>query len=301
MQRLLVSLRFQGPLHADGDAAEPLLHSDTLASALLDTLFFTGQEDRANALLDAAAAGKTPLRLSSAFPFSREVLYLPAPRTACRTSEPAFLPWPRFAALARGEPSESGRSADPESFACADERSRQAQDRLSGAGAGFSSRELRFAPDAGLYFLADLDEKVLPRRAFEQALALLGREGLGGGRSAGAGAFDLESRKLPEGLAELFAGAGDAWVTLSLFHPGPDVPADLGPLAYKLVPRGGRIASASAEESPLRKTTAMFAEGSVFRTRPQGAWLDVTPAGFDAHRVWRCGVAYSCPIRLGAR
>ena len=142
----------------------------------------------------------------------------------------------------------------------------------------------------------------------EEALLVLGDAGIGGERSSGHGLFHPHG---PHALPPLPAPTpGGRFVTLSLYYPtGDELPELLGANAinYRLEMRRGWMSSpdASGEEpgkvfrgrALRRKAVRMFAAGSILRwpggAQYPGALADVTPDAFQAHRVWRYGLAYA--------
>lgn len=155
---------------------------------------------------------------------------------------------------------------------------------------------------AGLYFLLQFPERSDDLEVqLKMALELLGEEGLGGERSSGAGRFQMDWGELPKNWRSLIDFAdGNHHALISLFWQ-QDLKSDW--LAesdrYSLQECGGWIASPSGQQL-RRKKVHMFAEGSVFSKEPVGYLADVTPAQFNAHRIYRSGVALSLPIKLGA-
>jgi CRISPR-associated protein Csm4 len=139
------------------------------------------------------------------------------------------------------------------------------------------------------------------RSDIEAALALLGDEGIGGGRSVGYGGFGIE--RVEEGFdAELGSGAR---LALSLLHPSRDeIENGLldSPAEYLVVSRGGWATPAGAA-GMRRKPVNMIAEGSIIRDLGRahyGASPMVLEAGGGAgpaHPVFRPGRAVTIPIK----
>ncbi|MCX7593739.1 MAG: type III-A CRISPR-associated RAMP protein Csm4 [Fischerella sp.] len=149
---------------------------------------------------------------------------------------------------------------------------------------------------SGLYFLLQLSpegEKLADK--LQAALHLLGEEGIGGERSSGAGRFQVEWLELPENWQKLvnFA-AGTHHTSMSLFWESPLPDGFLDDASYEIQERGGWI----AENQLRRQMVRMFSEGSVFRSAPQGKLVDVTPQGFNKHRIYRSGISLSLPIKV---
>ena len=140
------------------------------------------------------------------------------------------------------------------------------------------------------------------------ALQALGDAGIGGERSAGHGLFRLHG---PHALDDLPDPApGGRFLTLSLYYPAkaelPDVLE--GDVAYRFQMRRGWMSSPDQAKGLIgsalrRKAVRMFAQGSILSwpdgAQIRGALADVTPDLFDAHKVWRCGLAYAVGYRPG--
>lgn len=156
---------------------------------------------------------------------------------------------------------------------------------------------------AGLYFLIEFPANDPALEAdLQQALAVLGEEGLGGERSSGAGRFTMQAwDSLPaewQAVVNFEQGNYHSLVSL-LWQPNPDVLLDPD-TRYAIQERGGWIASPSSGRQLRRKKVQMFAEGSIFTHKPTGQLADVTPGGFNRHAVYRSGLAVSLPVKLEA-
>lgn len=174
-------------------------------------------------------------------------------------------------------------------------------DRRTAASAVYRCGRLVFQAGCGLYFLVQWRDAAF-RPRLEQALRALGDAGLGGRRSIGHGQFEpraAEPIELPS------APAPDALLTLALYWPTPaELAAGVldGPARYDLLSRYGWIASPEGR-SWRRREVRMVAEGSVLAGvgTARGALARVTPRGFQAHEVYRYGLAFPLPIHLGER
>ena len=161
---------------------------------------------------------------------------------------------------------------------------------------------------AGLYFLLEVPEGSPQQNVeakLQQALTLLGEEGLGGERSSGAGRFMVAQwSKLPPHWQQAMASKNpdDRHMLLSLFYQ-ETLQADwLGDAArYAVQERGGWIASPFSGRQLRRKMVRMFSEGSVFPQKPEGHLVDVTPPQFTRHKIYRNGIAVSLPIASAAQ
>jgi CRISPR-associated protein Csm4 len=169
-------------------------------------------------------------------------------------------------------------------------------DRHSGAGSIFQRGGTWFAPGTDLA-LPVIWRDDTTRDVAERALGLLGDTGVGGERSAGHGQFDIagsETRRWPD-----LAGGG-ALVTLSGYCPTREE-ARGGvferPASYELERSQGWV-----EQSTHRYRARLVSAGSVLRALPgrgvYGGLVEVTPATFTAHRVYRYGFAFPLPVAL---
>ncbi|WP_323255892.1 type III-A CRISPR-associated RAMP protein Csm4 [Spirulina sp. CCNP1310] len=158
---------------------------------------------------------------------------------------------------------------------------------------------------AGLYFLLHFPQanpELMDQ--LKTVLSVLADEGIGGERSSGAGRFTLDWVKtLPEAWRSLLQFAKpNAYSLLSLFWN--DQKDELSQIKedknarYEFQDRGGWVSSSPTGIQERRKKVRMFSEGSVFAFPPQGRLADVTPPRFNAHPVYRSGLALSLPISI---
>ncbi len=183
-------------------------------------------------------------------------------------------------------------------------------DRVTSAADTFRRAAVRFNQEDGCRLWGLVRCPADAADAVQAALAELGRQGLGGLRSIGFGAFEVESfEPLPaaDPLAPLLRPpepSATHLCLLSLYHPtraeveGGVIGEDDPHVAYDALRRGGWIWSAG--DTALRKRTIrMLTEGSVVRRvggGPTGDIVDVTPEAFRSrprsHTVWRDGRAF---------
>lgn len=287
------------------------------------------------------AGDGAPFLLSSCFPYAGDVLFFPRPMVPLAgppsldagkrlkhvrfVSRDVFSAWLSGADLA-GESGPAAFVAGGRAWTTAAERAglvarfgeggadevpplwstgdvpRVTIDRATSASAIYRVGRLTFRAGCGLYFLVAWRDQAL-RPLVEAALHVLGDAGLGGRRSAGNGQF----RPLPPVPLDLPApDDADALLTLALYWP---TEAELrsgvlaGPARYDLVVRQGWTSSPDAR-ALRRREVRMLVEGSVMRAPPDatlGGLVDVTPAGFVAHPVYRYGLAFPLPVRVGER
>jgi CRISPR-associated protein Csm4 len=318
-----------GPNSGKRDETDRVFHSDTLFSAVCDAMRRLGWLE---AWLDATvrSAGIPALRFSSAFPFLRDTLYVPPPRThwppalggKVRWKGARFVPVSLVQALLAEQTLDEDRWAIDGGSECvipADRaqgggpfrvslRSGAAVDALGAAALPHATACLEFAPDAGLWFAAifrdEQDEQAWSAK-LASAWRLLADCGLGGERSQGWGRFaepEIRTGEFPRVLIEVpvpAEGAAAHWL-LSLYQPAAGDSVDWTKGDYAVTARGGRV------ESPVRwgdpkKVTHMVEEGSVLHADAMltGTALDVAPEGCG-HAVYRAGFCVAVPIPLRA-
>ena len=174
-------------------------------------------------------------------------------------------------------------------------------DRLTSASDIFQRGQLFVNAEegCGLFFLLKLPEGM--RSLAEEVLTELGRQGLGGERSSGKGAFQVEAVAVYGGPL-LSLPRGGRFLTLSLFHPTQDEVADgvLEGARYDAIVRGGWVYW-GGDKGRRRLRIRCLTEGSVLKDvgkEDYGQVADVTPSGFDeGKRVFRYGRAF--PIFFG--
>lgn len=183
---------------------------------------------------------------------------------------------------------------------------RVALDRKTNASSIYYFGEVKFSESCGLFFLMKEGNgfKGVEKRV-KAALRLLRDEGIGGDRTYGKGMF--EDVRF-DGIS-FECGRKDFFVTLSLYYPKREEISCLKDAFYDLVTRGGWIFSYSGV-GMRRRSVRMLAEGSVVRFATtheggedllHGALVDVTPADFGWHRIYRYGYAFPIPLEVGGR
>ena len=325
-----LAIRPQGPFflgqnsHARKSGA--LIHSDTLHGALLSVAALSGSP-----LLHHAQS----LRVSSVFPSWKGIHFYPRPFLAVPrnpndedaagrkrwkkihlVSEALLKAWLRNDAAIQHETEDlgsglaalrqelDGRHLPLNGFLTRDDLAPAVTvDRVALNATPYDRRGLRLNTDEGVraWFLAEVDG--MHQKAFCDLVALLGDHGLGGERSVGYGRFALElAEEVADETLVNFPPEANAALTLSLYHPTrEEVAAGAldGIAAYACALRGGWI-HGTAGTDRAKLTLRMCVEGSVFPlldgTPPLGDVCDVRPAGFDAHPVWRSGLALTIPF-----
>jgi CRISPR-associated protein Csm4 len=320
----IFKLHFHSPLHLskgkedDYGESEQVLHSDTLKSALYVC---------ALKLLGTSVVGEdngffNSFRISSAFPFYKGELFFPKPMLRLQpflkadiSEEKQAKTHKKISFLGKGYFEDligqnilsiqkkhlfsKGRfvsnhqdvlSLGDESILVSEVQQRvtvpsdYAQDPTP-----YYVDRLFFHDDAGLWFAFEGTEETFS--IVENALKLLGDEGVGTDRTVGNGQFSSTTDQIelilpPNATHQLM---------LSLYCPKRTElsKSDLKTSSYGLIKRGGYLASpAKAEHLTLRKKSIhMFTEGSVFSTTEN---LKPSFSGLTQN-VWRDGQAFCIP------
>ncbi|NQS89996.1 type III-A CRISPR-associated RAMP protein Csm4 [Patescibacteria group bacterium] len=314
MNWYIVRLKFLSPLHIGDDEAgigvenvQSSIHSDTIFSAFVNAASLIDERS-----VDFLLQGN--FRISSAFPYNKERYYLPRPfypfpssfgKHSKKVKRSQFLREADFQAWIRGEVNQENivgpisRSQHAEEISDLDVRPRNASDRQTSNTVIYHCGGSVFQENCGLYFVLETDSGGKGR--FQEILETLKKFGLGGERSTGYGQFDFEiigpvDREEGTWRNIKTNAGGDSFCLLSLWHPTES--EEIGAKAYQTVLRKGWIFSTSSAKQMKRKTFRMFKEGSVFRNQPIGELVDVTPQGFDDHKVYRWGKALSVKMAV---
>lgn len=313
-----------GPDSGARDRVESVCHSDAVFSAVTNAMDRLGMVGDWLGATAQAESGAPAVRFSSLFPFQRDTLFVPPPRSMWPPPASAKVRYKaaRLTPLAAVEslisekpldddrwaldgeseclvPADRSRHAGPFRIAL---RSNAAVDRLTpGAVEAHATACLEFGPEAGLWTLAIFADEESQSRWMEpvkSAFRLLADSGIGGERSRGWGrSTDPDWGTSPAALAATEPEAEDIgyWL-LSVYAPAENDTVDWNSGNYATVSRSGRVES-SARSGDLKRSTTMVAEGSVLLSKgpPRGAVHDVAPEGFS-HPVFRSGFAVTVPI-----
>ena len=151
-----------------------------------------------------------------------------------------------------------------------------------------------FSKHSGLYFILGVEHE--EEFTFIKDLLLsLGYSGIGGKRSSGYGKFELADNDLmlyDDGTAialMLYNEKSKYQMCLAPVCPRVDEIAVVKQGSYKLIKRGGFIASSAAKDNIKRNSIYMLQEGSCFPERLRGQMLQQTVDGL-AHDVYRDGI-----------
>jgi CRISPR-associated protein Csm4 len=174
-------------------------------------------------------------------------------------------------------------------------------DRVDNSPALYFQGQVRFAEGCGLYVLADFQpaQEDVYRPAVTFGLVTLGELGLGGRRSVGLGQYELREMPLETPLEQPLGEDEPCYhLLLSLYHPTQaEIQAGvLSGARYKLLARRGWFFS-SANTGQRRRALRMLAEGSLLSQAATGDVVDVAPAEYTQHPVYRSGLALSVRCR----
>jgi CRISPR type III-A-associated RAMP protein Csm4 len=296
-------LKFLSALHVDSkgsgepEVADEFIRSDTLSAAMAIAWsgLFPGDADPDFFL-------EPPYRISSAFPYIGNLLLFPIPvwriwkkvdikkrkdiKEVRWISQSLFekvlagneidfegiATLPGGVALSREELKADSRLINFKGWTRS-ERQRVRVDRLNvqnDGGLFFFALQF-FAPDSGLYLIANMDSSQLSH--FRASLAFLGDAGIGADRSSGLGHFSVREESE---LKMTFPKKSEGSTILSLFNPGNDdnLEALTRVTAYGLTIRSGWITNSTLGRPPIRT----FTEGSYFSGKPKGRVVEMLPA-----------------------
>jgi CRISPR-associated protein Csm4 len=131
-------------------------------------------------------------------------------------------------------------------------------DRFSNQTQIFYKSEVYYNKNAGLYFLAEINEELI--NYFETVLRFLGDEGLGADRTSGKGLFEV---KEIQNFNLVSNSQSDYYYLLSLYSPTMEEFNNIDPKNsfYDFTIRGGWISNNTLNRKSLR----MFIEGSILK------------------------------------
>ncbi len=139
----------------------------------------------------------------------------------------------------------------------------------------------------GLYVIIGYEDAGIAEFV-EQLLMGVGKVGIGGKKTSGAGKFELMTGKMPEELRERLIKQGERYMTLSLSLPRDDELEDtLMEAEYILVKRSGFVDSSDyAREQRRKKDLYVIKTGAYLKTRFEGDVYNVAD-GSGSHPVYR--------------
>ena len=246
------------------------------------------------------------LRLSDAFPYIGDTLYLPKPmmriekehNSASSVLKKAYkklkyIPVEEFEEYLKGEydvlsKQNIGNLGSYEAKTAVSIRGNEKTEP-------YRVGQYFFNEGNGLYFVVgyEREEAVL---LLEKLLNSLSYSGIGGKRSSGYGRFKTEVRKVPESLEKRLAGNAARYMTLSVSLPKEvELEEVMKDAEYVLCKRSGFVASETyAKEQMRKKDIFVFKAGACFRKKYDGDVYDVSSEGGN-HPVYR----YAKPLFVG--
>jgi CRISPR-associated protein Csm4 len=322
----IIKLQFVSPLHlsrgkSNLENSYETLHSDTLKSALFVCALQLYGDDEILRGGDGQAFFEA-FTNSSAFPYAGDELFFPKPEWLSDSLTQSlelkelkklkYISWQYYQDLLNGSLTslETGKikkrkyytnSVDFEAPFISEtvQRVVVSRDFESDADTFYTDR-LYFKKNSGLFFLLKTTNEEWYIKIMA-ALRLLGSNGIGSDKTVGNGQFEIvESRPFEHAANE----DCNKQIALSLYCPKQKEVQDQAFVkgsAYSIVKRGGYVANPEDfDKSTLRKKSVyMFSEGSVFpKQELEGTIVDLKPAEYTMHPVWRDGRALFLPYKL---
>ena len=301
----LFRLRFPAGLSlGDGRLSDSSisLRADTVFSALC--FEYMSLENTPDGLVDLVKKGG--LKISDAYPFVDDVLYLPKPLVRVNSGEKEEGAKKAFKKLMY-VPSDKMDDYVQGKFTKDDALRIGAEFRVGQGGVTTKASISRkgeettpyhvgvfmFEKNAGLYFLAQTanDECF---KLLKELLDRLSSTGIGGKKSSGYGRFDVSREPLPPHIR--MDGEAKRYVSLSVGLPkDEEMGIAIEGASYALLKRSGFVASASYADNTYerKKDLFVFSSGSVFVNKFEGDVYDVSNGG--SHPVY----SYAKPLFAG--
>lgn len=279
------------------DDTEFTLCADTLFSAMCQE-YLKKDSGRMEQFVQKASAGK--IRISDAFPYIGDTLYLPKPMLKIQAEEnkgdstlkKAYKKL-NYVPAQRMEQYLEGRLDVKQEGNLFREGLGKKEVKVSAAVRG--EKETRpyrvgtyyFNPGSGLYVILGYeDEKDVWE--VEKCLAAVGLSGIGGKRHAGLGRFEIKPGELPEDVTARFQTEHAAvCMSLSLSLPREEeMEIALQNASYLLLKRSGFVQSDTyADEQSRKRDLYVLQAGSCFQNKFEGDVYDVSDGG--SHPVYR--------------
>jgi len=280
-----VKLKFKTPVRIGElgiglESTSEILHSDTLFNAIANALVSINGD--LEEFIERIRSGE--LKISSAFPFSKENYFLPLPILPYKEKIKAkFVLKEDFEKLIANEETEIRLEEMPYKVF---DLPKVLIDRTTANTNIYYVSLIRFKKDSGLYFIIDGNGRSL----IKPALKYLEDEGIGGKRTWGLGRFEHKwidfDLKTPKDA--------NTFVTLSLVYP-----RDMNSISYwKPMVRGGWTLIGKQIRKPR---IIMASEGSIFKTCDGGVLIDLDDIanGFSnrvGHKVFANGKSFLIPM-----
>ena len=322
----IIKLSHLTPLHIDTgresyDFSSGSLHSDTLLSALASIMALRGEALGIESFLQST-------RVSSAFPFYGEHLFMPVPKGRLNVKvagedeslyrkdlkKVRYMEMPLWQHLVGGERVSIERRQLQGEYILSEATmmpsrisNNAVNERVSVPRSDAKDSEpfffewKYFDKEAGLFVLTDVEGSSL--EGLLSLFELLGQQGVGTDKSVGGGKFEVDYGGTVDFKAVENAGSV---LLLSLYLPTPEEmeTIDLENSRYSLLLRGGYMAG--SQEETLRhlrkKSVYMMETGSVLQTSQplEGKVTDLRPewSSSNMHPVYRSGKLLSLPINI---
>ena len=295
MNHAIFKFSFMGGLHFGNGTLNDTdfsIRADQIFSAAYIEAIKLGREGE---LLSAVEDGG--LRISNAFPYSGDRLYIPKPMIFIEGRDDgdstvrkwhkklSYVPVDLFSEYLKGNIT---KGADVETDFGVRERRTFAAVRKEGDPSPVEIGVFHFENGKGLYVLVAYEaERELGLAA--DLLEAVSYVGLGGGRSRGLGRFSVCKGEVPKELGKMLANPSGKFMLLSSALPRDDeLDASLHGASYLLERRSGFVLSDDYDDRQRRKKDGyMFSAGSCFETWFDGTVSDVGGAG--GHPVYRYG------------
>ena len=316
MKYHVIKLRFQSAVHFGGGLLESAglnLTADTLFSAICHEMLLQKGAEGIDRLVDEVRAGR--LKISDAFPFSEQNLFLPKPAERIQSSEISdtddssvkkmfkklrYIPVQDLHDFLSGTMSQT--------------KCRQILEMIHSLGTYYLKTNVRvydgqdkdpdpyyvggyrFRENNGLWFVLCAENDQLMQKCAD-IIHALEYSGIGGKRSSGYGRFTVDVEEPSLELKEMLEGIGERYMSLSSALPKEnELESVLPDASYILEKHSGFVCSDTYADSPQKKREMhLFASGSCFSRCFQGDVFDVSDGG--AHPVYR----YAVPLMLRVR
>ncbi|MGB9840563.1 type III-A CRISPR-associated RAMP protein Csm4 [Thermovenabulum sp.] len=316
MKKYRVKLKFKGPVHFGykekmDNLSESIVHSDTIFSGIMCCYNLLYGKEKADKLAKNFINGVYLFENSSAFIYVNDDYLLPRPLNLDlfgviedykKAKKVKFISESILERLSNRrqkggneekvygyikgkfflkEPYEGEIIAEKE-------RPRVVLDRLNFNSNIYYVSSSLFDENSGLWFYLKVDTSI--EKEILASIRLLGDEGIGGERTYGFGFFEpdfIEDKEKEKHSEE--------YLLLSLFYPAEEDDLENALISYDLTERGGYVYS--IYQSDIKKNRSrMLTEGSVFKRELKGKVVDITPEGFEEHRVLKYGAAFLKPF-----
>jgi len=310
-----IILKPRSPLHIGNkegiyNTTEYVIHSDTLFSGIINCYSMLFGRKETESLVNSFCTDDVPFRISSAMPYWKDIYYVFKPLSLDLTEKlqtddhkkikkVKFIPEntlidgfnnDRYQVVGQFIVTEEKYTDD--GFPCFKSRelARIDVDRITYSTNIFYYSQCVYGNETGLWFYLKISDELSGKVL--SAIKLLCDEGIGGERSIGLGSFDFEKTEAEEvNLVNC-----DSFVNISVFSPKNE--EELGVIMdYEIAERAGYVYSVFGNKDAKKKKVKVLLEGSTFSGMVEGRLVDVTPNGFNSHRVFRYALSYLLPYK----